>query len=542
MFTSIRSRVLAFVLTTIMVVCVVFSYLLYDIQKTEYLEGVDKRLLTGAHMAKALVGDDFHDKIDDENSVSKEDYLKIVDAYNKICLKTGFQYLWSNLVIDKDTFVFTTGTSTSKNVDNGDHALFFDVHSDPRSNDLVLKSGKATYSSFHNEWGGGRMLLIPHFDNRGRQYVFGASISTKVLTKRLRATAMNSALVFVVMAFVGTFISIIIANAITGPIRKLNFLAQGIAVGDYEQRVGNISTVDELATLAENVNIMSEAISSRSEALIDARDQLENRVTERTQELTQEIQERKKAEANIMAARKQAETANRAKSELLANMSHELRTPLNAIIGFSETIQAEIHGELSNDKYREYIGDINASGVHLLELINDILDVSAIEAGKLELHESKIQIPHIVESCIRLISPRVKYASINLSCSVPGELPELWVDERRVKQVLLNVLSNAVKFTPEGGDIHLTVETIPSGLTMSVQDTGIGMDKKGIAAALEKFGQVNSKLSRTVEGTGLGLPLSVALMELHDGKLKIDSTPGKGTHVILEFPTERLKN
>ncbi len=254
----------------------------------------------------------------------------------------------------------------------------------------------------------------------------------------------------------------------------------------------------------------------------------------------QDITERKKAEARMQQVMLQAEAANRAKSDLLANMSHELRTPLNAIIGFSDSMIAETFGPIGDDRYREYLSDIHYSGQHLLELINDILEVSSIEAGALKLQEEKINIDEIVDASIRLVKARADNGKLKLSSSIAPELPELYADPRRIKQVLLNLLSNAVKFTLEKGEISVNSWLAENGsITISVSDSGIGMDEKEVKVALSKFGQVDSGLDRKHEGTGLGLTLSKGLLELHGGRLDIESGKGKGTLVSMHFPPER---
>ncbi|NQU57934.1 MAG: PAS-domain containing protein [Rhodospirillales bacterium] len=270
------------------------------------------------------------------------------------------------------------------------------------------------------------------------------------------------------------------------------------------------------------------------EELRKAHAELEQRVEERTLKLSQEVAERKWAE-------EQANLANRIKSDLLANMSHELRTPLNAIIGFSESMKEETFGPVGSDKNREYLKDIHQSGQHLLELINDILDVSAIEADALELHEENVNISNIVKTSIRIIKPRADTGQITISSSIDPELPLIYVDERRAKQVLLNLLSNAVKFTPKDGQISLSAWTNDDGsLAVAIADNGIGMNEEEVNLALSSFGQVDSGLNRKYEGTGLGLPLTRGLMELHGGTLEIKSEPGSGTSVIVTFPKERV--
>ena len=231
----------------------------------------------------------------------------------------------------------------------------------------------------------------------------------------------------------------------------------------------------------------------------------------------------------------EAEAASRSKSQFLANMSHELRTPLNAIIGFSQVMRQELFGPLGHDKYREYMGDIGHSAEHLLDLINDILDVSAIEAGKLALDLAPVEVGTLMLACLRMIGARAEVGDIHLINRV-GALPAVLADERRLKQVLLNIVANAVKFTRPGGTVTLTGLAEEDGVTITIADTGIGMDQAGLAKALQPFGQIENPLQKSHEGTGLGLPLSVRLMELHGGRLSIASASGVGTTVTLRIP------
>ncbi|MGE5148045.1 MAG: PAS-domain containing protein [Candidatus Eiseniibacteriota bacterium] len=256
--------------------------------------------------------------------------------------------------------------------------------------------------------------------------------------------------------------------------------------------------------------------------------------------VARDISDRKRAEAELKLAKEQAELASRAKSEFLANMSHELRTPLNAVIGFSEIIKDEVLGR-DPDKYRVYAGDIHASGVHLLSLINDILDLSKIEAGKAELTEAEVDLAEVVRSSVRLIRERAEAAEIGVTVTLPPALPRLWAERRALKQVLLNLLSNAIKFTPAGGQVTVGagVEADKS-LRLWVADTGIGISAKDIERALTPFGQVGSPLTRDHQGTGLGLPLSRALVELHGGRLELVSRPGVGTTVSVILPARRV--
>jgi len=254
------------------------------------------------------------------------------------------------------------------------------------------------------------------------------------------------------------------------------------------------------------------------------------------------IAERKLAEDATKQGREQAETASRSKSEILTNMSHELRTPLNAVIGYSEALLTGMFGTAPTPKFEEYIDDIHDAGRHLLRIINDILDVSAIDAGKIDLQEEPVSVRDVVEASVRLMAPRAEKSQVVVSDEVPTYLPHLRADERRLKQIILNLLSNAVKFTPPGGTVKISTRMTEAGnMGIIVADTGIGMDQAGIAKALSLFGQVDSGLARSHEGSGLGLPLTNGLVELHGGTLAIASEKGVGTTVTVTFPAERVE-
>jgi PAS domain S-box-containing protein len=246
------------------------------------------------------------------------------------------------------------------------------------------------------------------------------------------------------------------------------------------------------------------------------------------------------AQRSLRQAKEQAETASRAKSEFLANMSHELRTPLNAILGFAEIIRDRLLGPIT-DRYAEYAQDIHSSGSHLLGIINDILDLSKVEAGRVELVEEIVDLQTIIRSVVLLLRERVANAELTLKTELPDALLLLRADERKLKQVLMNLLSNAVKFTPPGGEIlvHARVES-QHGVVIEVADNGIGIAPEDIERALSPFGQVDSRLSRRYEGTGLGLPLARALAELHGGTLMLESALGRGTIVRVTLPADRL--
>jgi two-component system cell cycle sensor histidine kinase PleC len=253
------------------------------------------------------------------------------------------------------------------------------------------------------------------------------------------------------------------------------------------------------------------------------------------------IGELEQAKAISDEARRRAEAANISKSRFLAQMSHELRTPLNAILGFSEVMKSEVFGEHAIPAYKEYSGDIHNSGVHLLGLINEILDLSRIEAGRYELNEESISLAAIVEDCHHLLKLRATNRGIIIHEVFEPDLPRLWADERAVRQICLNLLSNAIKFTPQGGEIWLKVGwTASGGQYMSVKDTGPGIPEEEIPVVLASFGQGSNSIKSAEQGAGLGLPIAKSLVDLHGGTFSLKSKLRIGTEVVVTFPPERV--
>jgi len=253
------------------------------------------------------------------------------------------------------------------------------------------------------------------------------------------------------------------------------------------------------------------------------------------------IAELEQAKAVSDDSRRRAEEANLAKSRFLATMSHELRTPLNAILGFSEIMKGEVFGPMGNDHYREYVTDIHNSGTHLLNLINEILDLSRIEAGRYALNEEAVRLADVVEDCHHLIKLKAKTKGLTIHEQFEPNLPKLWADERGLRQIVLNLLSNAVKFTPTGGEIWLKMGwTAGGGQYVSVRDNGPGIPEEEIPIVLSAFGQGSLAIKTAEQGTGLGLPIVQALVNMHGGSFDLRSKLREGTEVTVTFPPARV--
>jgi signal transduction histidine kinase len=326
------------------------------------------------------------------------------------------------------------------------------------------------------------------------------------------------------------------------------------ALGDHEAALRHFEVYHtlqqaSLMTMADQQrqSLGSQIVDEKSKrlALDRARRQLETLVAQRTTELAEtvqrlerEAQERLAMTESLIEAKQNAEAANRSKSEFLANISHELRTPLNAIIGFSEAMMLEMFGPLGGDQYRNYAGDIHDSGHLLLSLINDILDLSKIEAGKHRLHIEPLDLFEVLQAALRLVEQRARDNNLRLALQMPPRRPNLKADRRAVTQMVLNLLTNAVKFTPAGGSIMLSCSVLDDGVAITVEDTGIGMSPEDIPVALSAFGQLDNPYTRSHQGTGLGLPMVKALAELHGGSFNIESVVDHGTAVTIWLPQE----
>lgn len=390
-----------------------------------------------------------------------------------------------------------TLASLSRDGANGDQTLVFDKP-------IMLGAGDRTRTV-------GQLTVV-----MTKQRLHDAMI------RRLYFAGSLAAMLLAAIVIVGSFVY---RRVIGEPLGQLIEIINETDQGRGIKRIDPVRD-DEVGDVFRAFNKMRDRQHRNELELETTRAGLEKRVRERT--------------ADLKRAHDEALAANRAKSQFLANMSHEFRTPLNSIIGFSEILASDAVEDAT--LRREYANDVRESGVHLLTLINDLLDLSKAEAGKLELHESVLDIESTIDACVGMIRNSAADKGLSVSVSVPASSPAIRGDERKIRQMILNLLSNAAKFTPKGGRIEISSRpTEEGGLEIAVADTGIGIPEKDQTRILEPFVQVDSAFTRAHTGTGLGLPLVRILAELHGGSLKLVSTPDHGTTVTIRFPAERLQ-
>jgi signal transduction histidine kinase len=310
----------------------------------------------------------------------------------------------------------------------------------------------------------------------------------------------------------------------------------GRGTGDLLAQIENIRPLLRILPMARRPNRRRVIVNGSSPAFLDKSLGLESALATIRHCLAQ----RNTGDRASIVSGAKAEETKGAEIEFLAKISHELRTPLNAIIGFSELIIRDSRTPLDEQQQRSYVQDIHASGRHLLEVINDILDFAKAESGKLTLQESETDIAEVLTSINRLLGPQIRDAGLQFSQSLPEHLTRLWCDERKLKRMLLNLMTNAVKATPAGGRIDVEVSDTPAGIVISVHDTGVGISKEDLPRVLEPFVQVENSFSRRHEGTGLGLSLVKAMIEIHGGNIRLESELNKGTIAQLIFPRDRL--
>jgi len=511
------------VLTTSLLVfaaSVAMGTLSYLTLEDQLLSGIDARLYAAAHLAAHVPPEGYFDGIEDETSVSEDVYNRIVAENNALCLELDLQYLWSCMIVDGE-IVFTTSTSPSKDVSQGDHAGFFEVHRDPSSFDTVFSTMEPDYSSFKNEWGHGRMVLVPARDDQGRKYCYGASMSVNDVHELLAATRLRAFLVSLLILLAGIVLSYLVAGKLSRPVQQLTHVADDIAHGNLTQDV-RIGGSSELRSLSHSVALMSQAIDQTvaalqgevaahrqsEEELARHRDHLEDIVAARTEELRQ---------------------SNQDLEQFAYVASHDLQEPLRMVSAYLSLIERDFKGEIG-ERGETFIGFATDGAKRMQQLIHDLLTYSRVtsQGEALETMDLRAAVDAACANLAMAIEESDGQVTQESLPTVNGDLGQL-------TQVFQNLIGNGIKFRGEASPtVHITAEARDDEWWVSVQDNGIGVKSKYREQIFTIFQRLHSRSE--YEGTGIGLALTKRIVERHGGRIWVDSVPGEGSTFCFTIP------
>lgn len=504
---SIQLHLVLMTGVTILLTSAIFTAVGYNRQRKALLGGIDQKLLTSAQLAREVVGPRYFDRVRKGASpVTEAEFLAIVSRYNKLCLRLGLQYLWSCMVID-DTIVFTTATSPGKNIEKGDHADFLAVHNDPHAFDTVFRTMQPDFSSFRNEWGHGRMVLVPYVDSHGRPYCVGASISVDAVHELVNRTLWRSVGIGFAVLVGALLAAMLMSASLSRPIVRLTRVADSIAHGDMSPTIAAHGSF-EIKLLAHSLEAMRDAIQSTMAELREHRDHLEELVRRRTADL---------------------ERSNRELEQFAYVASHDLREPLRKIKSFTELFARKYAGQV-DDQGRRYVGFIVDGAQRMQDLIEALLTYSRIGRQK-ETWET-VDLAAVVAGVLRSVDGTIRESGAEVAV---GDLPTVRANASLIGLVFQNLILNAVKFRGEAPP-RVAVSSDKQGRewVVCVKDNGIGID----ADHRERVFQIFQRLHSQAEypGTGIGLAICRKIIEDHGGRIWVTSEPDAGSTFCFTLP------
>lgn len=519
---KIKYKILFGMWIIIVLLSIIFYSYIYTKKKAALLNGIDEKLYTSAVMLRSVVGENFHDELSQE-TFTKEHYNRvIVVRNNNLCRTLDLQYLWSNMVVENN-IVFTTSTSPGHDVTKRDHAGFFTVHTDPHAFDEVFKTMKPTYSSFHNEWGHGRMVLVPYTDKNGRPYVFGSSISTNEVYVILHRTKTDTLIFCGIALILGTIITFIVSSSFSTPIVSLSESINNLSKGEFDTTIDSkmLSRRDEVGDLARDFDLML----TNLEKVTASRDELDREISMRQQ--TEAVL--RESESNLARQKRLLEEVNtrllRSNEDLEKYAyvaSHDLREPLRSISGFLQMLQMRYDSKL-DDEGRSLITRAVGAAARLNSLILGLLEYS-----RLNTRETSFEAVDCGQALASAEANLETAISESGAAITHDPLPTVNGDPDQLVQLFQNLLANGIKFcrdrTPE---IHIKAEQQKDGWKFSVQDNGIGIDPQYHHKIFQMFQRLHAR--DKLSGTGIGLPICQRIVERHGGSISVDSEVGQGT-------------
>ncbi len=430
-------------------VVLIFSVLLYKTHKRTLLEGIDKKLLTAAYCIKEILPRNYHDKIISKASVPMDEYLEIVDRYNKFCTKLGLQYVWTLMIADNenDKIVFTSGTSTEKDISKGDFAMFFDIHSSPAVYKQAFSTMNIQYTTFHDQWGDGRMVLVPKRDGRGRPYLLASSISINDIKAMLHKTMVNAFIINALVLFTGLVLSFIISSFLSKPIIRLTKVAEDIAQGNLYHKIQMQGSL-ELRMLSKSIEGMAGSIHKKIEEIKNKNTSLIKEIEDRKiiEETLIKSEEKnrllnKELELRVRQRTIQLEEAGKELEDFVYSVSHDLRAPLRSITGFAEIIQRR-HKPSLNEEGQHYLDNVIKTGRQMGTLIDDLLKFSRLGRKALKLED--IPLYDIFKTTLATLSDHIK--KTNARITLPENMPCIQGYLTLTPHVFINLLENAMKY------------------------------------------------------------------------------------------------
>jgi len=497
---SVRVHLLLMTGAIILLAGAVFTVVSYTRQRQALLAGIDETLVACTQVAKAVPPEAYFDRIlHGDNPVTEEEFLAIVDRNNKLCLELDLQYLWSCMVVGTN-IVFTTATSPGKDVTRNDHAPFLDVHRDPAAFDVVFSTMQPDFSSFQNEWGHGRMVLVPYSDSHGRAYCVGASISVDDVRAQVMRAMWKSLGIGCGIMVISLLAAGAMSTALSRPIVSLTRVADSIARGDMEKRIDERGAL-EIRMLARSLGSMRDAIQRSIQELRQHRDHLEDLVQERTAEL---------------------ERSNRELEQFAYVASHDLREPLRKVKSFADLF-ARKYNDKVDEQGREYINYMVDGALRMQHLIEALLAYSRV--GRAQEPPEPVDLAGLVETVLASIESMIKDAGAEVTVS---KLPTVRVNARLTELVFQNLILNAMKFRGnEPPRVDINAEKRDNEWVISVQDNGIGIDRQHFERIFQIFQRLHGR--GAYEGTGIGLALCKKIVEEYGGRIWVESTPGEGS-------------
>lgn len=519
----------------VVIISIIFTSMIYRTQEISLIHGIDEKLLIAANSVEHILPENHHDKLIDENSIPPDEYLKMIDINNKYCEELNLEYVWSLLELKNGTIVFSSSTSISKNVSNGDHALFFDVHSNPGAFYKTFSTMQTQYRLNNNEWGRIKLVLIPHYDKFGRKFLYGAGVKLDDVDAALYETLINSLILNLIVLIAGIILSLFFSSLVSRPLVKLTTVTKKISEGEYKEKI-DIKGSEEMSSLSKSINIMNQAIARQIVRLKNNKIKLDKnnkKLSQNNEELEAMNEELKDSNEELAKSNEKITELYDAKSYFLNQVAHDLRTPLTPISTLIPIVQKDKN---LSKKSKEHLNIVKRNTNSLLYLITNVLNLVRLEKGKFKLNFEKYDINKTVSSFLRDRKELFKQHKIKIKVKLDSEIPMVKFDKNKILEVMGNIMSNSERFIEKGkGILEISTHKSSESVKISIKDNGKGIIQSEMKHVFEEF--YTSEQYQGGKTTGLGLPICKKIIDEHKGRIWMESKGlNKGTTVYFTLP------